>query len=296
MNISLPQDRLAGLLTLWLPRITTVILVLAIAYLLTQITWQILAPADTEITHSSPTPSIGGNTTNRANEYADQIAKSHLFGETNASAVTPEQAISAPDTKLNLQLKGILALGDKDGLAIITGNGGNDEKVYGIGDKIPGNATLKAVYADRVLLESSRGLETLRLPQDEALITFNNDPGAANASENSQSSTDNAQILQDYRRRLIRNPKAIAELAEISPVEVDGQFTGYKISPLVDDPVFATLGLQPNDIVVSVNNIDLSVPANGIKALRGLMKAPQIDISVLRDGQIVDLQHQFAPQ
>lgn len=274
----------------WSPKLVSALLVVAIAYMLTQLIWRFTGavPAPAGTTEPEVEIQTASRTESQAARYAREIASFHLFGE---AAVDETAPVDAPETKLNLQLIGILAIGEKDGLAIIASSG-RDEAVYKVGDQIPGNATLKAVYADRVLLESSRGLETLKLPKDEALITFEEEESGA-AGEPADTGPDriNPQSLRDYRREFIRNPASLAEIAQIQPSQQDGQFVGYEVKPMRDQPLFDALGLKAGDVVTQVNGIDLNEPENGIRALRDLMKADKIEVTVLRNGQPVQLHH-----
>lgn len=286
----------------WLPKITSVALVIAIAFAVAQIVWLFtVAPQTPQADINNIVPAQAVSAPNQADKYASQIADLHLFGTADI-----QTEIVAPETKLNLELRGIFAIGEKDGMAMIAS--GNDEEVYTVGDKIPGNATLKAVYADRVLLESSRGLETLRIPKEKELIVFESAgvesveeaPAIPFAgSEDYVSSAEYATAPQDtapprsiadYRRQFIRNPASLAEIAQIEPGEVDGEFKGYKLRFLKDDPILTSLNLQPDDIITSVNGVALDQPENGVKALRMLMKSKDLSLTVLRDGQEMNFQ------
>src|SRR5580704_15974521 len=97
---------------------------------------------------------------------AQQIVGAHLFGTVAGHSVTGD-ASNAPDTQLPLALSGIIAgKNPKDGLAMI-GPQGQPTRLYCVGDPIAaaGGARLYRVFADRVVLESDGGLETLRLPR-----------------------------------------------------------------------------------------------------------------------------------
>lgn len=280
----------------WLPRIMSVALVVAIAFAVAQIVWLFTVAPQTPKAEIGNIVPAQAPAPNQAAQYASQIANLHLFGAADIQAAE----IVAPETKLNLELRGIFAVGEKDGLAMIAS--GNDEEVYAVGDRLPGNATLKAVYADRVLLESSRGLETLPLPKDKELIVFERveEPitqqeggefiSEESAPEELQEPGQNIpRSIADYRRQFIRNPASLAEIAQIEPGEVDGQFKGYKLRFLKNDPVLSSLNLQPDDIITSVNGVALDKPENGVKALRMLMKSKDISVTVLRDGHEMDI-------
>src|SRR5690606_17739678 len=98
------------------------------------------------------------------------IAQWHLFGD--AMPMQPSQAIDAPETALQLFLRGTVNdAGDGGGYAIISDAEGGEQS-YRVGDALPGGATLTAVYAGRVLLQRDGLTEQLSLPVDAT-------PGAA---------------------------------------------------------------------------------------------------------------------
>lgn len=283
----------------WGPKLLSALLVVCIAYMLTQLIWYITG---NNRVPAAATPELAPKVNSRqkqSDRYADTIASVHLFGQSDV--VPGNDEIVAPETTLNLQLLGILAIGDKDGLAIIAG-GGREEQVYKVGDKIPGNVTLKTVYADRVLLESSRGLETLPLPKEANLFKFVDSPtgedqaGGKQAYEPESGSTPeiSPQVLNEYRRNLSRNPAEIQKMAKVSPAMEDGKVIGYKLEPGANSAMYNALGLKPGDVVTELNGIDLTKPENSIRALQHLRRAKSIDATIVRDGQEIHISHSLS--
>ena len=91
-----------------------------------------------------------------------------LFGKADANSDNPkvkavETVTDAPKTTLSIQLTGVVAsTADQKGLAIIESNGSQD--TYSLGDKIKGtSASLKEVYADRIIITNAGRYETLML-------------------------------------------------------------------------------------------------------------------------------------
>ena len=94
---------------------------------------------------------------------AKQIANWHLFGRAQSVLVTSAPTV-APETKLNLVLSGVIALPkQEDAVAIIAAGVKAAEKSYGIGDSLPGGASLKEIYGDRVIIEYRGRVEALTL-------------------------------------------------------------------------------------------------------------------------------------
>lgn len=138
-----------------------------------------------------------------------------LFG--NADAKTAAAALSTenlPETNLRLYLRGVLAAdGDFPGSALVEDEQRNTE-AYLVGDELPGNATLRSVHPNRIIIERSGKLENLFFPEEDdssgMSVASNTTPEATPTpvSEPSPSpratSTDSAeqQRRDEIRRRL----------------------------------------------------------------------------------------------
>ena len=68
------------------------------------------------------------------------------------SRISPPVPVDAPDTQLKLTLRGVFSCDNKEEARGIVADPKGNEESYGIGDAIPGNATLSEVYPDRVIL------------------------------------------------------------------------------------------------------------------------------------------------
>lgn len=255
-----------------------------LAWALSQLTWLLLTPVehpDTMIPAASA-PAIHAGTGTR--NPGEAVAELHVFG----SAEPTIAPTAAPETRLNLRLVGVFATGDSSAIAIIA-SGNRPEAVYGIGDTVPGGAVIRAVYADRILIERAGALETLKLPEESlggnAFTPAT--PGPAT------STGDLGSDLQQYRREAMRNPARMAEMMDAQPVEEGGRFVGFRLTPKADLPLFAQLGFQPGDVVTEVNGVPLDRPEAGIRALRQLATAREINVTVLRNGSPQTIQASF---
>ncbi|MGC1183086.1 type II secretion system protein N [Legionella sp.] len=77
---------------------------------------------------------------------------------------------SVKQSLLNVTLVGILFSGNIDDSQVIIRYANAEEKTYGLGDTIPGDALIKRIMATGVLVERQGALESLSLPQD--VLTF----------------------------------------------------------------------------------------------------------------------------
>jgi general secretion pathway protein C len=98
---------------------------------------------------------------------ADSILKSSLFGIYVSNDLNEN---SVKKSMLNVTLVGILFADKIENSQVIIRSANGEEKTYQIGDIIPGDAVIKRIMANGVLVERHGALESLSLPKNE--LTF----------------------------------------------------------------------------------------------------------------------------
>ena len=222
----------------------------------------------------------------------DHVTSLNLFGDASRSQLNPTMTVteSLAETRLNLELVGVFAASTddpEDSAALISEKRGT-AKLFRINERVPGNATLVEVFADSVVLERSGKRELLRFPTTKNNFTPQEEPGrtiinpalsrsltalegsqitgaSSNetrieraAAENPATTGRNTQqsvrqVIASYKGRLENDAEGtLAELG-IKPIstEVAG---GYRLGSLASHPALKQTGLQPGDILLSVNN------------------------------------------
>lgn len=144
-----------------------------------------------------------------------------LFGTaTQDGAAGPVETENLPETNLRLFLRGVMAAeGDKPGSALIEDQKGNTE-AYPVGEQLPGNAKLRSVHPNRVVIERGGKLENLFFPEEKnrsgMTVAANGEPEPApqrsaaptsqpqsnNQTQSPSSAADNEQRREEIRRRL----------------------------------------------------------------------------------------------
>nr|MBV6630832.1 type II secretion system protein GspC [Oceanococcus sp. HetDA_MAG_MS8] len=239
-----------------------------------------------------PTPSsTAAQPAAQAGFSLDELLAAELFGpyrpqaQPEAAELDPEDA---PDTKLRLTLRGIVAAETaQDSRALIESNP-NDLEPYSIGMAIPGGATLHAIYPDRVLLRRAGRLETLRLEKDEprdpnAVVAL---PPTSRGSAANVLDYETAQKLSNIRSELLQDPTKASQYMRMQPARRNGQLVGYRIYPGRNRELFREVGLRPGDIITSVNGVELNNPSRSLQLLGDLSQANNIDLTVERAGNL----------
>ncbi|HEX2495153.1 MAG TPA: type II secretion system protein GspC, partial [Steroidobacter sp.] len=207
------------------------------------------------------------------------IVSAHLFGVPQLEA---QDSAKAPQTQMNLVLSAVFAANDPArGLAII-GESTQSAKVYFVGSAVRPGTKLHAVYPDRVLLERGGQLEALALPKPTTAglgITR----AAAPMANNSHRFADNLRHIAE------NNPSALAEIVRPQPVFANGVQRGYRVYPGRNRAQFAQLGLQPGDLVLSINGTPLDDPQRGMEIFNTLGTSDRVNVTIERNGQSQEL-------
>lgn len=266
-----------------LPPVVLILLIIACSYLLSQITWSLI-PGD-ESTSMAPVNTQSQYRPKQQTNNYNQISDAHLFGAFQQDTSQPIKT-DAPDTRLNLVLKGVLAATPMKLASVIISIGKNgNEDIYSVGDKVS-SATVKEIHADRVILQRSGRFETLRMPKefDDSMIKSSSRSGGKSSTRSSAGA-----VLSDVRKQIIKNPTSFTKFATPVPVKENGKLRGYKLRPNGNRALFDQVGLDPNDVIIAINGVELNNPGKSMKAIRKLQSAKELDITVLRNGAEVPL-------
>lgn len=267
----------------WTPRLigaSVYLFTLLSAWNLSQLTWALfqdqpnLAPAAAHAPVSADRSSSEGTA-------VDRIIQAQLFGQPQKAQPTR----NLPETNLALVLLGTFSQPGGEGYAIIAPSKGRPAKVYRVGDELPQRAVLRRVGDHRVIIGTPGGEQVLKLVRPYGgggLITAPAGGGPLAVAP--------AQIAT-LRQELLHNPLALNRLINASPVRKGGRILGFRIFPRSDPALFSALGLQPGDVVTSVNGIRLDSAQNMLKVSRKLREARQIAATIERNGRELTLQH-----
>lgn len=216
-----------------------------------------------------------------------EVVNWHLFGSSAmpATGAADEPApIDAPDTRLNLILRGVLSSDDpKEARAIIAEPNGA-ENFFSVGSALPGDAELKEIYADRIILMRAGRHETLRLPREDLQGMD------AGVEEQSSAAGQPAKILGEYRDKMQDNPLALMDLARAVPVpNLAGGLSGFRLFPGKKPALFAQLGLQPGDLVKEANGLTIDSPMRGAELMQIMRESSQLDLRIERAGKEINM-------
>jgi general secretion pathway protein C len=258
-----------------------ILVIVGIAYTLATAGWYLVSgPAPATLTDNKA--AAGRASVKPSLSVADIIAR-NLFGKANVEGNAPA-VFNAPETHLRLTLEGVFQAEVPEESAAIIAEQGRPGELFLVGGKIPGNATLTEVHADRIVMRRGNVFETLRFSDEPSMLTANSHdepallPDAMEGGENvvneapPDTSYDNTEappepppstegaansnnlssVVQGYRDRLQQDPAGTLSSLGVAPVSASGA-QGYRVDNLASSPYLAQTGLQAGDVVLSVN-------------------------------------------
>ncbi|MCD6617370.1 GspC family type II secretion system variant ExeC [Aeromonas veronii] len=239
------------------------------------LTWRLLTLASPQTSQPWQPSAMAVNGQSTPRLELGEVSRLALFGKAIPKAQAKAAvAANAPRTQLNAQLNGVLASSDPaKSIAIIAMSG--IQNSYGVGDMIDGTqARIRQVYPDRVIIERDGRDETLMLDGEEYGKPL---------------PQTNAAPLGSLRSELMADPGKITDYLNISPVQVDGRMTGYRLNPGSNPEFFNQSGLQANDLAISINGLDLRDNMQAMQAMQQMAGATEMTVTVERQGEQFDI-------
>ena len=275
-----------------LPLLANGLMLALLSYLFSEIGTQILKllHPETETVFIVDTANIPGRVTVSAGNMSNMIASMHLFGNPAIATAQPvKKQIIAPETRLNLTLRGIVAKNHKhQGLAIIQNNDDRKEHYFAINQAVFGQARLEEIYEDRVILLRNGKYETLRLPE-EALAKGDFIDHAAVKKERKR-------IATNFRKLLLnRDGMELIKLFGFDTAYKNGGFAGFVIKSLGEKgkEMMQTLGVEDGDLITVVNGKRLSESLEAVASLKNLKTANSVNIMIERHGTEMPFHFEF---
>ena len=265
-----------------LPPLVSLVLVVLIGWQIAKMIWMLVPGSAVGVAvplpDSLPVSSLSAGTSTDVTA----IAASHIFGIADAEQTGPAPVVAEvenlDETRLQLVLNGTVASDIPNYSVAIISDGGNDQTVYIIGDSVGNNATLHAVYADRVVLNENGRLTNLNLPREFKDLPTSS---ARRATTSTRQKPGNSQSLQSV---VTQNLTKLTDVIRPTPYRVQGQQVGFRVYPGRDRQQFAALGLRPGDIIKDIDGQALSDASQAMQIFQSLGTAEQVTVTIERNG------------
>lgn len=234
----------------------------------------------------SPQPAERG----KADDAARSLADYALFGAApaNDAGLPGEVVINAPETDLDLSLRGTLAADAPEHALAIIADGEGTERSYRVGEELPGGAELHRVYRDRVILRRGGELEALKLREPERAAAVGGEAPDRNAPARAASTRGQAASpeIRDKVREFRRDPAELLRQFAAVPVQDGGRMVGVRLRSTGEGgDLLSQVGLRSTDVVTSVNGIPVTDMSRAGELMTQLRSAGSFRVTVLRNGR-----------
>ena len=290
-----------------LSAVVTLLVVVYLAYLLSKLVWLVWPqPVSTPLTPSHYSAASKASSTTSVQNIIEQF----LFGKktvTNKTNTAQQNEVinNAPETRLSINLTGIVAVSndDKAGIAIIESQG--RQVSYLVEEIVQGTrAEVAQILPDRVILSVNGRFETLMLdgldfskkvsmPVLAAREAQDMGPQKIEQSElqiNATADPDVKEAIIETREELLSEPGKLFDYIRVSQAMSDGELIGYRLSPGKEPALFKQMGLQNNDLAVAINGYQLTDLQQAMAAINELRNTSDATITIERDGEQIDVQ------
>ncbi|MBF0296459.1 MAG: hypothetical protein HQL96_14820 [Magnetococcales bacterium] len=255
-------------------------LIALLAYDLADATWKVLTPDP-----PPDSPPVAPQTTPAMPATTDPALFRGLFGSTAPATPTPTRPEEAPATRLQLNLLGIFHVDGSSGTArALIATPDAKERVLAVGESA-GEAVIRAIHPDLVILEHRGRLETLRLPRKELVL----EPPATTPDAEAQAA------INALWSRFREKPETLLQTLRIEPALENGRFAGMRLLAGQDGALLEKLGLQTGDRIIRVNDVELTDPSRGMAVLGTLATATSLRFQVMRGEKMLSFEWQRPP-
>jgi len=226
------------------------------------------------------------------------ITRRNIFGAVEKAAPVPELEVKEIETleptTLDLSLLGTIAGDQESARAIIFDRKKKSQNIYRIEDTVQG-AVIKQILRGKVVLRVDGRDEILYMVEDEK-------PGAKKKTvrrdkrsrrsrsvdrEKAAEKVDEEIISLSHEdlKKSMENINDLMTQVRVRPYFRRGKPEGLIISQIQPDSVFSDLGLMNGDILVNVNNKQITSPEEAFTLYNSLKSGSEVSIEITRRGQ-----------
>lgn len=223
----------------------------------------------------------------------DGLTNAHLFGDYDAEKMRAAQADQQTGenvnqiTQLDLKLQGVITASDPEKSWAIIGEE-NSQQLFKIGDSIPpaNGVTLEKVEDLRVILNNNGKREALWLYGEDGMNVASSRASAPPPPPPPAANVQQATVTQEQ----LQSATSIGDVVRFMVATEGGKMIGYKVRPGRKRELFDQVGLKNDDIVISVNGIEVNEPQKVREVYQALKTASEANLQVLRDGGTQSIQ------
>lgn len=173
----------------------------------------------------------------------------------------------------------------------------NIQEVIAYRQKVFNYGLLSKINMSSVEIERDSVTYTVTFPSEEVITNI--ESHADTQADSPQGSFarkvgEREYVLDSSRvQKSLENPEQILTDARLLPNFVNGKQEGFRISEVVPDGLYQSLGLHNGDILLKVNGLEISNPEVAMQAMTALKGMNKVNLDIIRDGKNMSMSYQM---
>lgn len=169
------------------------------------------------------------------------------------------------------------------------------QEVFKIGEPVLDFGTLHRVEREKVFVRGNGRIEEILL-EDVKIKEVNKRasvPAPSSSSFAKRTGTTSFVVDQTRLQQAIANPGQMMTDARLKPNIVNGKEEGFILSEVKPGGIYDSLGLQNGDVLLRINEYDISNPDKALQAFTALRGLDRVQLDLVRAGSRMTITYQI---
>jgi type II secretion system protein C len=170
------------------------------------------------------------------------------------------------------------------------------QDVFRVGEPVYGMGKLYRVRKDSVLVKNGEKISEIPIEDIVKIKEVRTQTSGAGLRPSlfAQRIGRSTYVVDQARlQQMISNPGQIMTDARLRPNVSDGRENGYTLSEVKPGGIYQSLGLQEGDVLLRINEYDISNPEKALQAFSALKGLDRVQIDLMRSGARMTMTYQI---
>lgn len=237
-------------------------------------------------------PTLPGVHSKNLREY-EGILRDNPFGFSAGPLKPLSEGTAQASAQSEVILIGTIAGAKQNSYAIFADRNGKQE-VIRLGGTVFGLGKLAAVNKDKAVIKSGNGNLEIPLADILKIVEVGQSQGNGAASAFAKNIGEGAYLVDQKKiQQAIENPNQLMTDARLQPNLADGRQEGFILREVKNGGIYQSLGLQNNDVLLRINDYNISNPESGLQAFTALRGMDRIRLDIMRNNARMTLTYQI---
>lgn len=169
------------------------------------------------------------------------------------------------------------------------------QEVFKLGESVFGIGVLDEVKKEKIVLR--KGAQRMEIPFEDVSIKEVKREGAGIRSSSSGFARrvgSGVYIVDQHKlQQMIANPAQMMTDARLRPNIANGKEEGFVLSEVKPGGIYHSLGLQNGDVLLRINEYDISNPEKALQAFTALKGLERVQVDLIRAGSKMTMTYQI---